>query len=216
MSEKKIQISGTGTRYQMKKVIKNVEHVKERKAMDHLSLEMFSWEHQKSLLQMFTTKTNHGVDDDDETVSILTLIKKQITSKLNNYKQQDVLKKVFDERKMITLEQVIDKLQKCELKCHYCNEDIYLLYKIVREMKQWTLDRIDNDIGHFQENVVISCLGCNLKRRKKNSNAFLFTKQMNIIRVDHLNEGGVDSPLGGVDSPLGGVDSPLGENPIDS
>ena len=28
---------------------------------------------------------------------------------------------------------------------------------------QWTLDRIDNNIGHSKENVVICCLKCNLK-----------------------------------------------------
>ena len=113
---------------------------------------------------------------------------------------------MYDERKLINLEQVICKLQESGLKCLYCKEEIYLLYKLVREMKQWTLDRIDNDIGHFHDNVIISCLDCNLKRRKKSSNAFLFTKQMNIVRVDHQDGeecGGVDiSPRGGVDPEL--------------
>jgi hypothetical protein len=177
-NEKKVFINGTVTRYQMKKVIKKPEHVKQRKTMDHVSLEMFSWENQLSLLNMFSIKKN----EDDPT---LILIKKQISSKLNNYKQQDVLKKVYDERKLINLEQIICKLQESGLKCLYCKEQVYLLYKLVREMKQWTLDRIDNDIGHFHDNVVVSCLDCNLKRRKKSSNAFLFTKQMNIVRVDH-------------------------------
>jgi hypothetical protein len=176
-NEKKIQISGTVTRYQMKKVIKKPEDVKERKTMDQVSLEMFSWENQLLLLNMLSRKTN-----DDPSV---ILVKKQILSKLNNYKQQDVIKKVYDERKLIHLDQVIGKLQESGLKCLYCKEEVYLLYKLVREMKQWTLDRIDNDIGHFHDNVVISCLDCNLKRRKKSSNAFLFTKQMNIVRVDH-------------------------------
>jgi len=164
----------------MKKVIKNPENVKERKTMDQVSLEMFSWESQLSLLNMLTQKKNNDIENTN-----ITLIKKQISSKLNNYKQQDVIKKVYDERKLINLEQVICKLQESGLKCLYCKEEIYLLYKLVREMKQWTLDRIDNDIGHFHNNVVISCLDCNLKRRKKSSNAFLFTKQMNIVRVDH-------------------------------
>ena len=177
INEKKVIINGTVTKYQMKKVIKNPEDIKERKIMDRVSLEMFSWENQYSLLNMLNMKTN-----DDST---LILVKKQISSKLNNYKQQDVVKKVYDERKFIHLEQVIYKLQESGLKCLYCKEEVYLLYKIVREMKQWTLDRIDNDIGHFHDNVVISCLDCNLKRRKKSSNAFLFTKQMNIVRVDH-------------------------------
>jgi hypothetical protein len=180
MDEKKVIISGTVTKYQMKKVVKNPENVKERKTMDQVSLEMFSWESQLSLLNMLTQKKNNDIENTN-----ITLIKKQISSKLNNYKQQDVIKKVYDERKLINLEQVICKLQESSLKCLYCKEEIYLLYKLVREMKQWTLDRIDNDIGHFHDNVVISCLDCNLKRRKKSSNAFLFTKQMNIVRVDH-------------------------------
>lgn len=186
ISEKKVVISGTVTKYQMKKVIKKPEDVKERKTMDQVSLEMFSWENQLSLLNMLTRKTN---DDLDKTN--INTVKKQISSKLNNYKQQDVIKKVYDERKLINLEQVIDKLQESGLKCLYCKEEVYILYKLVREMKQWTLDRIDNDIGHFHENVVISCLDCNLKRRKKSSNAFLFTKQMNIVRVDHMDGGDI-------------------------
>lgn len=183
-NEKKVIINGTVAKYQMKKVIKKPEDVKERKTMDHISLEMFSWESQYLLLNMLNTKTN------DDPTSIL--VKKQISSKLNNYKQQDVLKKVYDERKLIHLDQVIGKLQESGLKCLYCKEEVYLLYKMVREMKQWTLDRIDNDIGHFHDNVVISCLDCNLKRRKKSSHAFLFTKQMNIVRVDHLDDGDRD------------------------
>jgi hypothetical protein len=183
-NEKKVIISGTVAKYQMKKVIKKPEYVKERKTMDQISLEMFSWESQYALLNMLNTKTN------DDPTSIL--VKKQIMSKLNNYKQQDVLKKVHDERKLIHLDQVIGKLQESGLKCLYCKEEVYLLYKMVREMKQWTLDRIDNDIGHFHDNVVISCLDCNLKRRKKSSHAFLFTKQMNIVRVDHLDDGDRD------------------------
>jgi flagellar biosynthesis chaperone FliJ len=105
-NEKKVIISGTVTKYQMKKVIKKPEDVKERKTMDQVSLKMFSWENQYSLLNMLTTKTN---DDLDKTN--INTVKKQISSKLNNYKQQDVLKKVYDERKIINLEQVIDKLQ---------------------------------------------------------------------------------------------------------
>ena len=177
MSEKKVIISGTVTKYQMKKVIKKPENMKERKTMDQVSLEMFSWENQFSLLNMFSIKKN----EDDPT---LILIKKQISSKLNNYKQQDVLKKVYDERKLINLEQVICKLQESGLKCLYCKEEVYLLYKMVREMKQWTLDRIDNTMGHNQGNVLISCLACNLKRRNRPVKKFLFTKQLVIKKSD--------------------------------
>jgi len=68
------------------------------------------------------------------------------------------------------------------LKCHYCNEKTYILYDLVRETKQWTLDRINNDIGHNTDNVLISCLDCNLKRRRTSKDAFLFTKQLTIVK----------------------------------
>jgi len=30
---------------------------------------------------------------------------------------------------------------------------------------QWTLERINNDFGHNNDNVVIACLQCNVERR---------------------------------------------------
>ena len=58
-----------------------------------------------------------------------------------------------------------------------------LLYDNVRESTQWTLDRIDNNIGHNVDNVVICCLKCNLKRRTMNDEKFKFSKQMRIIKT---------------------------------
>ena len=57
---------------------------------------------------------------------------------------------------------------------HLSPEDMLLIYENVREPKQWTLDRIDNSIGHNTENVVISCLSCNLKRRTMDDKKFKF------------------------------------------
>ena len=33
-----------------------------------------------------------------------------------------------------------------------------------------------------KDNIVLSCLECNLKRRNKNKDSFLFTKQLKIVR----------------------------------
>lgn len=52
-------------------------------------------------------------------------------------------------------------------------------------MSQWSLDRIDNDIGHDFGNLVISCLKCNLKRRRINKNSFMFTRNMIISRENY-------------------------------
>jgi hypothetical protein len=184
--EKKINIIGTGNRYLMKKVIKNQEdNIKSRKEIENLDLPLdsFEWEQQHSIINEIYDNLNNNEPTITSQNTIKT-IKNQISNKLSNYKQQDILKKVFDKDKIIKMEEVIEKLKTSNLKCYYCNESIYLLYKIVREMKQWSLDRLNNDIGHTCENVIISCLDCNLKRRNKNSKSFLFTKQLKISKMD--------------------------------
>lgn len=109
--------------------------------------------------------------------------------KIYGYKQQDILKHKFNEAEFITLENTLDLLKDSQLRCCYCSEEVYVLYEHVRDMKQWTLDRVDNDIGHNKGNVVISCLGCNLKRRRTNKDAFMFTKNMVIIKHPHSHSG---------------------------
>lgn len=110
------------------------------------------------------------------------LILNQIQQKINGYKSQDNIKKLFSNENFIKLEKVIDLLCECEMKCFYCKNLVYVLYDNVREPRQWTLERIDNKFGHNTDNVVISCLSCNLKRRCIYHERFLFTKQLNIIK----------------------------------
>ena len=112
----------------------------------------------------------------------LLMLTSHVKTKICSYKQQDILKNKFEEEKLVKFEEVIQLLQKCEMKCHYCSEQIFILYEIVREMKQWTLDRVNNNIGHNSGNLVIACLECNLKRRRTNKDAFMFTKNMVIVR----------------------------------
>ena len=69
-----------------------------------------------------------------------------------------------------------------KLKCFYCKETCHLLYQNIFEKKQWTLDRLDNSLGHTKDNVVVCCLKCNLERRCLNDEKFLFTKQMRLIK----------------------------------
>ena len=68
----------------------------------------------------------------------------------------------------ILISETIKKLIDCSMNCHYCKDTCLIMYNKVRDNKQWTLDRLDNDIGHFTDNVVISCLSCNLKKRRMN------------------------------------------------
>ena len=59
-------------------------------------------------------------------------ILQQINKKIYGYKQQDIIKKKFKEDKFITLESVLNKMVECQLKCHYCNCEMNVLYDISR------------------------------------------------------------------------------------
>ena len=65
---------------------------------------------------------------------------------------------------------------------------MFVLYDISREKNQWTVDRIDNDTGHRDDNFHLACLECNLKRRRRTDEKYLFTKQMKLIKRDHKCE----------------------------
>ena len=110
--------------------------------------------------------------------------RKQISKKISSYKQQDIKKNKLSAEQFIKEDEVLEKLVISRLKCYYCRNKALLFYENKRENKQWTLDRLDNSIGHNQNNVVICCLKCNLERRCKNDDKFLFTKQMKIIKID--------------------------------
>lgn len=102
-----------------------------------------------------------------------------LNAKINSYKQQDIKKNIY-KNDLITNEELIEKLLLSKLICYYCKNKIYLFYINSREKLQWTLDRINNNINHSNINTLISCLDCNLKRRTKNKDHFLFTKQLKI------------------------------------
>lgn len=105
-----------------------------------------------------------------------------LKKKLSSYKQQDIKKHYHNSMNFITLENIIEKLVSCSMKCYYCNNNTYILFKNVREESQWTLDRLNNYDEHSNANTIICCLKCNLQRRRKNSTKFKFSKQMNVIK----------------------------------
>ena len=119
------------------------------------------------------------------TTSENKLIIQQIERKISGYKQQDIDKKKFNADKIVTLNHIINSLIECDMKCYYCGSEMYLLYEVVREHKQWTVDRINNDLGHDYDNYVLACLECNLKRRRRTKDAYFFTKNLSIVKNDN-------------------------------
>ena len=112
------------------------------------------------------------------------LIYREINKKINGYKYQDVKKQIYNEKELITLEETMEKLVISKLKCHYCLQNTHILYTRNRDETQWTLDRIDNNLCHSNENTVIACLKCNLQRRCQDAKKFTFTKQLRIAKMD--------------------------------
>jgi len=107
-------------------------------------------------------------------------VKREIEKKINGYKGQDIKKRIIC--KLISYEEIFEKLVISRLLCNYCKKKVKVLFEEVRDVSQWTLDRINNDLGHTKENTVICCLKCNLERRCLDSSKFEFTKQLKITK----------------------------------
>ena len=192
-TDKKINISGISNRYQIKKLISDSNTIiKKRKEAEKWDMpsELYLEEIQNDIVSSVYNNVAHDnwikynyICNNYITNPIhLKILIGQIDRKIASYKQQDVIKKRYCDTQFITLTEVIHKLHDCKLQCYYCVNKIFILYEMSREQKQWTLDLINNDIGHNTDNVLISWLECNLKRRKTNKDAFLFTKQLKIIK----------------------------------
>jgi hypothetical protein len=117
---------------------------------------------------------------EDTSAEHRSLVLKELSNKIAGYKRQDVEKRVFKKDLFVSLEDVVDKLLCSRLKCFYCKRNCELLYKNMYSKQQWTLDRIDNDVGHNADNVVVSCLECNLKRGTMDSDRFKYGKQIGL------------------------------------
>jgi hypothetical protein len=179
---KEIKILGQNNRYQMKKVT-GLNEGKSIKKTNVSATWKFNKKYLKSEEQTILIKdlSNSEVDK---------VIKKQINSKIYSYKQQDMKKKNYDEnseiyKDFIDFDIIIEEMNKCDLKCHYCRKYMLILYENVRDNSQWTVDRINNDIGHIKGNFNLVCLKCNLKRRRQNHEKYLFTCQLSINKLEN-------------------------------
>lgn len=155
----------------MKKVISIQSPITEKRKKD---IPVLNYEEEREIINKFylTTECNHKS----------TLVS-EIKNKISGYKQQDIKKKILEEDKLITFDETIEKLVVSKLICKYCALKMKIFYENSREPSQWTLDRIDNSLGHNCDNVVICCLSCNLKRRRLNHDKFLFSQKMKLVKL---------------------------------
>ena len=115
---------------------------------------------------------------------VLSYILREIDTKRKAYIYQDKHHEIYDPRYSITTERIVELLVSSELLCYYCREICQVMYKESMCRQQWTLDRIDNNYGHNDTNVVIACLDCNLKRGTMDSERFRQGKQFTFRKVE--------------------------------
>ncbi len=133
------------------------------------------------------TDVNENTDVNEDKEMIIQ-IRRQIQYKINGYKGQDIKKSLYDPALFINYDYVVSLLHQKSLQCFYCKDKTRLLYNAVREAKQWTLDRIDNSVGHNRGNVEIACLICNLRRRTMYHERYVFTKQLNLVKLNDCDD----------------------------
>ena len=124
----------------------------------------------------------------DEIIDLLSVQNKDlaplgahIRCKIRGYGSQDKDKGIYQAENLIHYDQVLELLKTSDYKCHYCKLQVLLLYEYVRDPKQWTLERKDNSLGHTNDNVVLACLNCNIKRKCMHMERYEMTKLLEHI-----------------------------------
>lgn len=162
----------------MSKIIHICQDTKPRKNNIIPKCNLSHFEQTSHLGQLYLLNNNKCTDN------ITEKIKRSIEIKINNYKQQDI-KKNRDISNIISYEDSILKLLLSKLICYYCSEYMTLTYENVRQPEQWTFDRIDNNISHTNDNIVVCCLKCNMKRKTLNSDNFKMSTNLKIKKINN-------------------------------
>ena len=184
-SKKIISITGKTNKYSMRKLTQGIETKQKRKNTDLDLLDERFYDHpiQNDIINAIYYYYTLLEPIPIQYVNEYEVIIRQIDNKLSGYMMQDKIKKRLDNNKFITTKQTIETLKKSELLCYYCKSNVFVIYQEVREYNQWTLDRIDNDKCHSQDNIVIACLECNLNKRRRGKDDYKFTKQLVIEKT---------------------------------
>lgn len=163
------------------------EHLKRKvtnlKKWNFTNEEITSYEIQWNVMKyIYENMTNDDILINDNK-SLISIYVQEIKKKIYGYKSQDQIKNIYNETQFIDFGKIMQLFINCEMKCFYCKNCVKIIYERVREPNQWSLERINNNIGHNVDNVVIACLNCNLKRNTMYHERFVFTKQMNIKKI---------------------------------
>ena len=150
--KKNIVITGTNNRYLIKRANRVKNEIKKREIMNKydISEKYLNYTTQLEIIKdiYINNKTDY------QQTREFKIVKQEIEKKIQGYKQQDLIKNKYNENKFIDITSVLQKLIDNNMQCFYCNCNVVILYEIVRELTQWSVDRIDNEEGHNKDNFV--------------------------------------------------------------
>lgn len=108
----------------------------------------------------------------------------ELRTKRRGYQEQD-RKRGWETERVLTEYEMAERLLIQKQKCWHCHSLVHVLYRDRYDPLQWSVDRLDNDCGHIRDNIVISCMKCNLRRG--NNSIRTFTAVKNTIIQDRVD-----------------------------
>jgi hypothetical protein len=122
-------------------------------------------------------------------MEVYVFLLQDIERKRRGYFYQDAEKDlkrpgICNPARLVTLDDVVELLAASRGRCHYCDRNFLLYYEYSRCNAQWTLDRIDNEKGHWTGNCVASCLSCNISRGAMDDERFFAGKRLVAAKRD--------------------------------
>jgi hypothetical protein len=109
-------------------------------------------------------------------------LQKEIMAKIRSYAAQDV-RASRPPPVDLSLKAALERLVVSRGRCAYCQRQLAFLYKEARDPLQWTFDRVDNELSHDPRNIVVTCLNCNLAKRRMSHEKFLLTKRLKLEKL---------------------------------
>ena len=95
----------------------------------------------------------------------------KIERRIESHKSEDkkknrILEGDFAREDYVTVEWVLERFNSTNFLCPHCNSNYSLTHSI--GMKDFSIDRIDDNFAHTIKNCVVGCRGCNVSRSKTN------------------------------------------------
>jgi hypothetical protein len=85
-----------------------------------------------------------------------------VLKKLQNYTVRDAA--VLKDSRVITLQNALNMIKEANYTCVECKTPLLLSDWTPRDPRQFSFDRLDDSLPHIEENLRITCLGCNLQK----------------------------------------------------